>query len=81
MILLGFAACRLILIILLLSRNNEVVLMDYVVFDLAFLYQMANMIRSNVGVIFGVCFYLFLAVLSVYVIHYIIVSFVDRYLK
>lgn len=55
--------------------------MDYIVFDLEFLYHIANMIRSNVGTIFSVCFYLFLAVLSIYVIHYIIVTFVDSYLK
>ena len=55
--------------------------MNYVVFDLAFLYHMANMIRSNAGTIFSVCFYLFLAVLSVYVIHYIIISFSDSFIK
>jgi len=42
--------------------------MDYVVFDLEFLYHMANMIRSNVGTIFSVCLYLFIAVLSIYAI-------------
>lgn len=55
--------------------------MDYVVFDLRFLYHMANMIRSNVGVIFSVCFYLFLGVLSIFVIHYIITSIIDFYFK
>lgn len=39
--------------------------MDYVVFDLEFLYHMANMIRSNVGTIFSVCLHLFIAVLSI----------------
>lgn len=53
--------------------------MNYVVFDLRFLYHMANMIRSNVGVIFSVCFYLFLGVVSIYIIHYIISFIVEFY--
>ncbi len=52
--------------------------MDYVVFDLEYLYHMANMIRSNVGAIFSVSFYLFLVVLSILVIHYIVANFVDQ---
>lgn len=55
--------------------------MEYVVFDLSYLYQMANMIRSNVGVIFSVCLYLFLAVVSVFVIQYIITSIVGYYFE
>lgn len=55
--------------------------MKYVVFDLEFLYQMANMIRSNVGVIFSVCFYLFIAVISISVIQYIISCIVEYYFE
>lgn len=42
--------------------------MDYVVFSLDYLYHMANMIRSNIGAIFSVSFYLFIVVLSLYTI-------------
>ena len=46
--------------------------MEYVVFSLEYLYHMANMIRSNIGSIFSVSLYLFLAVLSIYIIVQII---------
>lgn len=56
-------------------------IMEYVVFDLDFLYHMANMIRSNVGTIFSVCIYLFLGVVSIFIIQYIISSIVEYYFE
>ncbi len=53
--------------------------MDYVVFDLEYLYHMANMIRSNVGSIFSVCFHLFLLVTCVFVIPRIVTFFLEHF--
>lgn len=49
--------------------------LDYVVISPEYLYHMANMIRSNVGSIFSIALYLFIAVLSLYVLINIISFF------
>lgn len=49
--------------------------MDYVVFSPEYLYHMAWVIRSNIGTVFSVALYLFLAVLSVFIVLRIISYF------
>ncbi len=42
--------------------------MDYIVFDLDYLYYAFHLIRSNLGTIFSVAFYLFIIVFGVFTV-------------
>lgn len=42
--------------------------MDYIVFDLDYLYGCFHMIRSNLGTIFSVAFYLFIIVFGIFTV-------------
>lgn len=48
---------------------------DYVVFDMQALYEMAHTIWYNLGNIVSVCFYLFVIVLSVFLVFHIVSDF------
>lgn len=49
--------------------------MEYVAFDIAYMMEMFNTIRYNLGNIFSVAFYLFIAVLGVYVVLNVVQTF------